>query len=219
MLKNLALVPLRGGSKGIPKKNIKSIAGKPLCAWVLESAVNCKLIDDVYVSTDSEEIAEVVNSLDLGVKIVMRPSEFATDRASTESVMQHFVSKVNFDVLTTIQATSPLLTSKHLEIAINQFEIENLDSMLTAVRSKRFFWNDNGTPINYDPLSRPRRQDFKGTYMENGAFYLTKKSILEHFNCRLGGKIGIFEMPEETILEIDEPSDWDNIEKLLMENN
>ena len=217
MIKNIALVPLRGGSKGIPKKNIKLIAGKPLCAWVLESAVSCELIDDVYVSTDSEEIAQVVKDLNIGVKLIIRPSEFATDHASTESVMLHFAENIDFDVLTTIQATSPQLTALHLENAIKQFTNEQLDSMLSAVRTKRFFWNDDGTPINYEPEKRPRRQDFKGTFMENGAFYLTKRNILEKYHCRLGGKTGVFEMSDESMLEIDEPDDWHAIEKILMQ--
>ncbi len=215
MLNNIALIPLRGGSKGIPKKNIKLIAGKPLCAWVLESAVACDLIDDVYVSTDSEEISQVVDDLNIGVKLIVRPPELATDSASTESVMLHFAENVDFDVLTTIQATSPLLNTLHLENAIKQFTNKQFDSMLSAVRTKRFFWNDNGTPINYEPEKRPRRQDFNGTLMENGAFYLTKRNILEKYNCRLGGKVGVFEMPEETTLEIDEPDDWYAIERLL----
>ena len=217
MIKNVALIPLRGGSKGIPKKNIKLIAGKPLCAWVLESAVECNLINKVYVSTDSEEIAQVVDSLNLGVKIIMRPPALASDSASTESVMLHFAENIDFDVLTTIQATSPLLTSIHLENAIKQFTDNHLESLVSAVRIKRFFWNDDNTPINYQPENRPRRQDFKGTLMENGAFYLTSRAVLEQYKCRLGGNIGVFEMPEETMLEIDEPDDWNAVEKLLIQ--
>ncbi len=211
----VALIPLRGGSKGIPKKNIRPIAGKPLCAWVIESAAACRAISHVYVSTDSDEISQVVGELNLGIKIIKRPFEIATDNTSTEAVMLHFAENVDFDVLATIQATSPLLSSEHLEDAVKQFSGSELQSMLSAVRVKRFFWNDNGTAINYDPLSRPRRQDFKGTFMENGAFYLTKRAVLEKYKCRLGGEIGIFEMPEETMLEIDEPSDWDAVEELL----
>ena len=216
MSKIVALIPLRGGSKSIPKKNIKAIGGKPLCAWVIESAVRCNAISQVYVSTDSVEISQVVEGLGLGVKIIERPSDLATDEASTESVMLHFASKVDFDVLVTIQATSPLLRAKHLEDAIAQFS-DKYESMLSAVRIKRFFWKDDGTPINYDPLVRLRRQDFTGTLMENGAFYLTRRTVLEKFKCRLGGKMGVFEMPEDTALEIDEPGDWVAVEKLLMQ--
>jgi CMP-N-acetylneuraminic acid synthetase len=217
MMTSVALIPLRGGSKSIPKKNIKFLAGKPLAAWTLEAVARCAYIDAVYVSTDNEEIAEVMLGLGLGVRVIMRPEEFATDEATTESVMLHFMSRVDFDVLVTIQATSPLLTAQDLDRAIVQFHGQHLDSMLTAVRSKRFFWSDNGVPINYDPLHRPRRQDFRGTLMENGAFYITRRHILESLQCRLGGKVGIFEMNKSTAIEIDEPEDWEMIERLLKE--
>lgn len=214
-----SLIPLRSGSKSIPKKNIKTIAGKPLAAWVLEAAAASRAIQSVYVSTDSEEIADRVYSLGLGINIIMRPAEYATDQASTESVMLHFMREVPFDTLVTIQATSPLLTAQDLDAAIAQFQAQQLDSMLSAVRTKRFFWHDDATPINYDPLHRPRRQDFQGTLMENGAFYITRRSILEQYHCRLGGKIGIYEMDETTAAEIDEPEDWHHIERLLLKRS
>jgi N-acylneuraminate cytidylyltransferase len=210
-----ALIPLRGGSKSIPNKNIKDICGRPLCAWVLESAVNAALIDEVYVSTDSVEIKAVVHALDLGIKVLDRPLKFATDEATTESVMLHFMEQVSFSRLVTIQATSPLLRDNHLDGGLRQFKQQSLDSMLSAVRTKRFFWNDDGTPINYDPLHRPLRQEFKGTLMENGAFYITTREILHRDRCRLGGRIGIYEMPEDTAVEIDELSDWEQVSFLL----
>lgn len=213
----VALIPLRGNSKSIPKKNIKPIAGKPLSAWVLEAAAATSIIG-TYVSTDSQEIVNVVQSLGLGVQVVNRPAEFATDEASTESVLLHFMSQVDFDVLVTIQATSPLLTAQDLDAAIAQFKAQGLDSMFSAVRTRRFFWNDDATPINYDPLHRPRRQDFAGTLMENGAFYITKREILERYQCRLGGKIGVYAMDEATAVEIDEPEDWERVERLLLSN-
>lgn len=212
----VALIPLRGGSKSIPKKNIKSLAGKPLFAWVLQAAVESKYISEVYISTDCVEIADVSRQLGLAVNLISRPSEFATDEASTESVMLHFMSQVDFDALVTIQATSPLVTATDLDRAIVQFQGQQLDSMLSAVRTKRFFWNDNATPINYDPLHRPRRQDFPGTFMENGAFYITRRDVLNKHHCRLGDNIGIFEMDELTALEIDEPEDWERVERLLL---
>lgn len=214
---NVALIPLRGGSKSIPKKNIKPLAGKPLSAWTLEAAAACVAINTVYVSTDSDEIAEVVQGLDSGIQVIMRPVEYATDEASTEAVMLHFKSQVDFDVLVTIQATSPLLTAHDLDRALAQFNEQQLDSMLSAVRTKRFFWHDDATPINYNPLSRPRRQDFPGTLMENGAFYITRHEILQRYQCRLGGKVGIYEMDESTAVEIDEPGDWERVERMLLQ--
>lgn len=216
MKKKVSLTPLRGGSKSILNKNIKNLGGNPLAFWVLAAASDSEFLDSCYISTDSHEIAELVNNLNLGIHIIMRPAEYATDEASTELVMMHFKSQVDFDVLVTIQATSPLLTAHDLDAALEQFQDQELDSMLTAVRTKRFFWNDDFTPINYDPLERPRRQDFRGTLMENGAFYITKREILDRYQCRLGGRIGVYEMDESTAVEIDEPDDWERVERLLL---
>lgn len=219
--KIVALVPLRGGSKSIQKKNIKIIAGKPLCAWVIEQALKVKEIDEIYVSTDDKEITEIVTSIDTRIKIVDRPAEFATDTASTESVMLHFSSIVEFDLLITIQATSPLTQASDFQKGINLIFSAQFDSILTGTRLKRFFWekvDEIAHPINYNYKKRPRRQEFKGTLMENGAFYITKKNILTTDKCRLGGKIGFLELPKENAVEIDEPGDWDIIESLLWKN-
>ncbi len=214
--RTVALVPLRGGSKGIPKKNIKPIAGRPLCAWVLAAASAAKRIDSVYVSTDSDEIKQVVAGLDLGVQVLDRPANLATDDATTESVMMHLLENVPcFRLLVTIQATSPLLHGQQLDEAIESFDTHGYDSMLSVVRTGRFFWTDDGTPLNYDPLRRPRRQDFPGTLMENGAFYITRASLLAKSKCRLGGRIGLYEMPDESGIEIDTPEDWDAVAQLL----
>lgn len=214
--KVVALVPLRGGSKSIPLKNIKHMAGRPLCYWVLKAAVDSDVFCEVFVSTESEEIAKVVEGLGLGVKVHPRPPQFALDHSGTEEVMLDFAASHSFDVLCLIQATSPLTTGDDFRAAWKHFVNQELDSMLTAVRTKRFFWHDNGTAINYDPLHRPRRQDFRGTLMENGAFYFTKYQTLEQFSCRLGGKIGIYEMQPEHAVELDEPEDWLVLERLLL---
>ena len=213
--KIVALVPLRGGSKGIPKKNIKNMAGKPLCAWVLEAARLSKFIDEVYVSTDSEEIIRVVKEIDASIHIVKRPQPLSDDFSSTESVMLHFMDNVDFDILVTIQATSPLTQSTDIDNALLEFRNSKKDSLLTAVESKRFFWNYECEPINYNPINRPRRQDFQGYLMENGAFYITSREVLRREKCRLGGNIGIHIMDDESFLEIDEPSDWDMMELIL----
>lgn len=215
--KVIALIPLRGGSKSIPGKNIRPIAGKPLCNWVIEAALASNCIHQVCVSTDSDEISEVIKEGFKNVEIVSRPPELATDEASTESAMLHFIDQVDSDILVTIQATSPLLQSKDLDAALGYFIDNQCDSLLTAVRSKRFYWTDACEPLNYDPKHRPRRQDFAGTYMENGAFYITRTSLLKAEKCRLGGKIGIYEMDAVTATEIDEPEDWNKVESLLKE--
>jgi N-acylneuraminate cytidylyltransferase len=114
-----------------------------------------------------------------------------------------------------VQVTSPMVTEVDFRKAWRKYEEEKLDSLLTAVRSYRFLWSNDSKPLNYDPSDRPRRQDFGGTLVENGAFYITSKDILENKKCRLGGVIGIYEMNERCSREVDSIEDWNEIEKIL----
>lgn len=214
-MKFSALIPLRGGSKSIPRKNIKSMNGKPLCMWVIDEALSSKLIKDVFVSTDSNEIKKVISRYTDNVIFIDRPPSLASDDASTEDVIQHSLKFIHSEFIVTIQATSPLLTSHDLDAGIQLILENEFDSLLSAVRSQRFFWTDEGIPINYQPEKRPRRQDFKGTLVENGALYITKRSLLLRGAPRLTGKIGIYEMSAESYHEVDEPSDWEVVEAEL----
>ncbi len=221
MDKYVAFIPARGGSKSIPLKNIKKIAGKPLIFWTIEAAIDCNNVDKVYISTDSDQIVDVVKYFQHDkIEIVNRKHETATDDASTESAMLEFAELHNFKNIILIQATSPLLTSQDLESAIKIYENNIADSLLSVVEQKRFIWNKSSDffvkPLNYNPLSRPRRQDFKGYLVENGAFYITHKKLLLNTQCRISGNIAYYKMPEETYYEIDEPADWEIIEKLLL---
>ena len=215
--KIVALVPLRGGSKRIPRKNIKVMAGKPLAYWACAAAKACQHISDIYVSTDDDEIARTVESFDLGVRVLARPKALAADDATTDDVILHFMSLVDFDVVATLQATCPLVTGKDLTSGIEQFLLDGDDSLLTGVRVRRFFWTIDGLPLNYDPLRRPFSQNFEGSIMENGAFYLTKREALQTYRNRLGGKIGIFEMAEESATDIDVPADWETVARQFSE--
>ncbi len=220
----VAFIPLRGGSKGIPGKNIKPIAGKPLCRWTIEAAVGATRVERVYVATDSQEIANVVRSFGFDkVEVVGRGAATATDTASTESAMLEFAEQRDFGHMVLIQATSPLLTSRDLDVAIEKFERERADSLVTVVEQKRFTWTlgDGGVavPTNYDPLRRPRRQDFSPYYVENGAFYISERTGLLRHQCRLFGRMSAHVMAEETFHEIDEPVDWKIIEAFLLERS
>lgn len=217
---NVAFIPVRGGSKSIPLKNIKLIAGHPLVYWTAKAANDCRYIDVVYIATDSKEIAETVRQLHLDkVKVIGRAPETASDTASTESAMLEFAANYRFDNIALIQATSPLLTAKDLEGGFELFGTENTDSVLSVVRQKRFCWKkeDGGTVTadNYDIFHRPRRQEFEGYLVENGAFYITGREKLLGTGCRISGNIRAFEMDEATYFEIDEPSDWLVIEEQL----
>jgi YrbI family 3-deoxy-D-manno-octulosonate 8-phosphate phosphatase len=216
----VALVPARGGSKGIPGKNIRDFAGRPLLYWVCKAAQDCPEIDAVYVSTDSEEIAAVALGLGLSkLQVIARAPGTATDTASTESVMLDFAERVPFDHIALLQATSPLLESAQLSRACQRVLSGACDSVLSVVPQKRFYWklgpDGSAAPLNYDPLARPRRQDHEGTLVENGAFYVTTRAGLLASRCRLSGRIEVVEMPEESYFEIDEASDWTIAEALL----
>lgn len=218
-MKTIAFIPVRGGSKSIPLKNVKLFCGKPLVCWNIEALENCKEIDEIIVATDSDEIWETVeNQRYKKVKLYRRSAENASDTASTESVMLEYINNMKLgddDIFILVQATSPLTQTNHFAEALQMFAEGRYDSIITCVRNFRFFWNEDGTSMNYDYKHRPRRQNFKGMLMENGAFYINKvKNIIENEN-RLGGKIGIYEMPDYTATEIDEPDDWVILENLM----
>lgn len=213
----VAFMPLRANSKTIPNKNIRTIAGKPLYAWSLEQAVESGCFGAIYVASDSREIRESVgNRFGDTVTVLDRAPENCTDTATTESAMLEFQQSVSFDVICLIQATSPLTTADDFRAAKRKFADEELDSLLTVVNSKRFFWTHDAKPINYDPANRPRHQDFQGCLMENGAFYMTRSRVLQEQSCRLGGRMGVHEMADETAVEIDEEADWIIVEQLLL---
>lgn len=217
---NIAFIPVRGGSKSIPLKNIKPLCGKPLVYWTVKAACDCKSIDRVYVSTDSEAIRRTVDGFGFSkVTVISRSARTACDTASTESAMLEFAENYQFDTIALIQATSPLLTSKDLNGGFSLYESENTDSVLSVVRQKRFNWklnsDNSASPSNYDPFNRPRRQEFDGYLVENGAFYITSRKILIEKKNRIGGIIRAYEMPEDTFFEIDEPSDWTIIEMMM----
>ena len=209
-------MPLRGGSKSIPLKNILEIEGKPLFAWALESAVASECFDAILVATESPRIDEAVrNWFGDQVTVVPRTKSSATDTAATEMVMMEVCRNFDFAVMSLIQATSPLTKPEHFAEAQKVFIEESLDSLFTGVEKKSFFWSLKNQPLNYEPTKRPRRQDFEGCIEENGAFYYTKKEILEAHQSRLGGKIGHYLMPESTVVELDEPADLEVITALL----
>ena len=219
MEKIVAFIPVRGGSKSIPLKNIKLINGRPLVYWTTFAASTCPFIDEVFVATDDKNIASAVNEFGLNkVKVIGRSASSASDTASTESAMLEFAEQHNFDHIVLIQATSPMLEADDLTKGIELYQQENVDSVLSVVRQKRFVWKEhNGyvEPSNYDVYHRPRRQEFEGYLVENGAFYITSKKLLLKTQNRISGRIKAVEMKEESYFEIDEPSDWVVVENLM----
>ncbi len=216
---SVAIIPLRAGSKSIVNKNKKKLLGRPLFTWVLGEAIRSNL-SKVYIFTDDSDILDYIQkeyTWTDKVEGMLRSAASATDTASTEMAMFEFAEKIkyNFDTLCLLQATSPLTTVQDINKTLAKISEEGYDSALTVVESKRFIWNEAGKSLNYDYLKRPRRQEFEGMLIENGAVYACTKAQFQASKNRLGGKIGIVKMHEDTLIEIDEPTDWTIVESLI----
>jgi N-acylneuraminate cytidylyltransferase len=218
-MKKTAIIPVRKGSKGIPGKNKKKMLGRPLFSWVLSAAIFSDL-DVVIVFTDDVEILNFIDkeyTWTSKVIGILRSDASANDTALTESAMLECAEKINydFDVFCLLQATSPLTTSEDINNALRQIAEQNKASVLSVVKTHRFIWNSDGTAQNYDVFNRPRRQDFEGLLIENGAIYASTKEAFLNSKNRVSGTIALIEMPEETLMEIDSSSDWNIVEQLL----
>ena len=215
----IAFIPARCGSQSIRLKNIRPFCGKPLIYWNLLALENANEVDNIVVATDCEAIEDTVNNFRFSkVVVYRRDDQNARDTSSTESVMLEYIQKKQLrddDVFILVQATSPLTQTSDFSHALKKLESEKGDSLLTCVRQKRFYWTADGKAINYDFRHRPRRQDFDGVLMENGAFYINTVKNIITTNNRLSGKIVVYEMPEFTAVELDEPDDWIVAEMLM----
>jgi N-acylneuraminate cytidylyltransferase len=218
----VGFIPARGGSKGIPNKNICDICGRPLIYYVLDSAIASNCFKRIFVSTDCDEIKKVIHEYNSEkVEIVHRKPELATDSASTESVLIDFAKNNIFDWMFLIQATSPLVNYTDFQKAINILKANNGDTLLSTVEQKRFVWRNKPNnqfvePVNYNPQDRSLRQQITNVdYIENGAFYaFSREGLLKH-KCRLYGKIANCTMGQETYWELDSLEDKNVIEKLI----
>ncbi|SFZ92943.1 N-acylneuraminate cytidylyltransferase [Flaviramulus basaltis] len=219
-MKKIGFIPLRKGSKGIPNKNKRKMVGRPLFTWVLGEAIFSNL-DEVVVYTDDESIIEFINKeyhWTNKVKALLRSKESASDTASTEFAMLEFCDTINydFDVFCLLQATSPFTKKEDINICLDKLN-EGYDSALTVVNTHRFLWDKEGGAINYNTQARPRRQDFEGLLIENGAVYTSTKESLISTKNRLGNNVAVVQMTEESLYEIDSESDWIVVEQSLIE--
>jgi YrbI family 3-deoxy-D-manno-octulosonate 8-phosphate phosphatase len=223
----LAIIPARGGSKGIPKKNIIHVAGKPLIAYTIIQALESKNVTRVVVSTDDSEIAHVARQY--GAEVIERPGFLATDDSSSEDAILHVLdvlkNEENYepDLVVLLQCTSPLRQAQDIDKAIDCMVINGADSLLSVSVSHRFIWRKlpSGVlePINYDYRHRPRRQDMEPNYLENGSIYIFKPWVIRKYRNRLGGKIHYYIMDYWSSFEIDEPEDLALCEWVLLQQN
>lgn len=204
-MKYLGIIPARGGSKGIPRKNIREIAGKPLIAWSIESARISRGLDEFLVSTDDAEIAEVAR--EHGAAVLMRPDELATDEAKTIEVLQHVIAeKPGFDAACVLQPTSPLRYPELIDECIREFEAGEHDSLATGFYCKfREFGSHNNE----------RRQDYKGFFYDDGNVYIVSTNLVRAGRWS-GDRIRKLEIAKEYSFEIDDDVDLLLLETLLM---
>lgn len=215
-MNSIALIPMRLGSKGIPQKNIQLLNDQPLFFWVIDAVIKSSCFSKIVVSTEAPKIAdEVLKKFKSSVEIDFRPPELAADTTPTDDVLVHYALRNPCDWLGLFQVTSPLLKPEHVQMAVSHFQTNNYDSLLSVCEFKRFLWSQEGVPLNYLPAQRPRRQDFSGCLIENGAFYFMKYTGLLQHRCRLFDKIGTHILPEELIHELDSPQDFRVLQALL----
>jgi len=218
----LAIIPARGGSKGIPKKNLLLLAGKPLLAYTLEQVLAVSLVSRVIVSTDDEDIGHLAETY--GSEVVRRPAALSDDRASSESALLHCLEHLKTaeryepDLVVFLQATSPLRSPRYIEEAIALLEREDADSLFSAGPLRGLAWRMEGdvpVPVSYDPRHRKRRQDGPEYLAENGSIYVFRPWVLKDLRCRLGGKIAVYRMDALDSFEVDDRDDVPIVDYLL----
>ncbi len=205
----VAIIPARGGSKGIQRKNLHPFKGKTLISWCIDAALHAKLVDQVVVSTDDSEIAE--ESRAAGASVIMRPKEISTDIASSEDALLHALSNMDTqpELTAFLQCTSPLTQSEDIDNCIRKLLDTNADSAFTATESHRFLWKNTeaATGVNHDGKERKRRQELTPEYAENGAVYVMRTDGFLRNRQRFFGRTVISEMPSTRTWEIDSRED------------
>lgn len=213
-----AILLARGGSKGIPGKNIRKLCGKPLIGYGIEAAKEAG-VDEVWVSTDCSRIKSV--SLNLGASVIDRPGELARDNSPSEEALMHFIQeRPNIEVLVFIQPTSPLVRGKDIAKGIQEVSENGYDSVFSGyTKDWEAEFTEEMQPLNWDFEHRPRRQDIGPIYVENGAFYVTTAKQLKKTGRRYGGKIGFVPMSRICSLQIDQFADLVIAERIIQDDS
>jgi len=218
----VAIIPARGGSKGTPRKNIKTLYGKPLIAYIIETALQVKELDKVIVSTEDKEILEIAKEHGAEVPFV-RPKELARDDTPTLPVLQHAIKYLedqeNYspEIVVLLYATSPLLRAERVSEAIRILKDGDFDSVLGVVEDRGHYWTEKGGDYKrIYPKILKNRQFTKPLFKENGSIYAFKRDLLMKEDTLVGGKIGFLIMQKEESIDIDEPLDFEIAEFFMM---
>ena len=215
-MKTISLILARGGSKGVPQKNIKELNGAPLISYTIEASLNSN-VDETWVSTNCQDIRDI--ALEHGASVIKRPEEFSTCSSKNEDALLHFSENRNFDLLVSIQPTSPLLLSEDINGGLSLIG-QDCDSVFSATKEHWIpRWTSENQPLDWDIHNRPMRQDMPETYVENGAFWITSKEQLLESKLRYSGKIKPYCMPQKRSFQIDTLEDFDLINTIMREEN
>ena len=217
-MSTVAIIPARGGSKGILDKNLQPVHGIPLVARAVRSAVASLQIDEVYVSTDSNRIASVAEAN--GARVITRPDDLSGDEASSESALLHAIDQIpDADVVAFIQCTSPFIDPKDLDKACRMVSDGEADAVFSAVDDHGFRWEERDGafhPVGHEAATRPRRQDLAPLVMETGAFYVFRATGLRDSGSRFHGTISAVRVGRRESLEIDSAEDLSLARELAM---
>ncbi len=221
----IAVIPARGGSKGIPRKNLAVLAGRPLLAWCIEAALGSRRVDGVVVSTDDDEIGRAAERC--GAEVVWRPEAISGDTATSESALLHVLAELERtkdtrpDFTVFMQCTSPLTTSADVDGTIDRLERDGADTAIAAVPFHHFLWRRDGlgtgVGLNHDGRVRHRRQDREPEYLEAGSVYALRTAGFVEHGSRFFGRTVLHKVPLEHCWEIDDPVDLQIAEVLLRE--
>lgn len=222
-MKVLSIIPARGGSKGIPLKNLVKIKNKPLLFYTVHASLKSKFVNRTIVSTDDKKIEKV--ALTLGAEVIQRPKKLANDTIGLEPTINHTLKYLkkneNYspDIIIVLQNTSPLRNSTHIDEALSLMKNKNYDSLLSGFSYYTFLWKKQKDfsvkPISYDPDKRPNHQKMDEQLYENGAFFITTLDAFKKNNCRISGKIGFYKMPIELSYNIDTVEDLNDVKRIM----
>ncbi|SKB59945.1 N-acylneuraminate cytidylyltransferase [Salegentibacter holothuriorum] len=226
-MKTLGLIPARGGSKGIPGKNIRPLGGKPLLQYTFEAATNSKLLNKVILSSDDEEIIEIAKQLELEVPF-KRPINLAEDSSSSLEVVQHALNYylkqgINFDAVCLLQPTTPFRKAGFIDECILKFKDGNFDSLVSVRKvpkeyNPHWVFEENQGALKIATGEKEiisRRQDLPKAYHRDGAIYLTKTEVLLNENSLFGKNIGFVDTSAYPYINIDTREDWKRAEEIL----
>jgi len=213
----VAIIPARGGSKGIPRKNVIELGGKPLILHTIEQAQSTEIIDLVVVSSEDSEIIEIAERS--GAMVLKRSEQYASDSAQVDPLLIITIKELeergfSVDIVVLLYPTAPLREVESINSAVRMVRDDEYDSVLSLYEDKSYLWQvNNGTaiPINYDPAKRmPRQKENWNQWVENKAVYVMTRDLIMNTGCRIGGRVGYIEMPKYDSMDLD------SIEDLLL---